>query len=109
MLSGLPRRFGKSLLVSSLAAILRGQRELFKGLWIDGSDYDWKPNPIIRLSLDGIESESVERLESGLTRDIMAIAESESLSLLGSSPVELFQSLFEELYAKYNRKVAVLI
>ncbi|MDR2140233.1 MAG: AAA family ATPase, partial [Deltaproteobacteria bacterium] len=36
-----PRRFGKSLLVSTLEAILRGRRELFQGLWIDSSDYDW--------------------------------------------------------------------
>ncbi|MDR2142173.1 MAG: AAA family ATPase, partial [Deltaproteobacteria bacterium] len=35
-----PRRFGKSLLVSTLEAILRGRRELFQGLWIDSSDYD---------------------------------------------------------------------
>jgi hypothetical protein len=104
-----PRRFGKTLLVSALEAILRGQRELFKGLWIDGSDYDWEPNPVIRLSLDGLESESVERLESGLTSRIRDIAESESLSLIGSYPVELFQSLFGKLYTKYGRKVAVLI
>jgi hypothetical protein len=30
-----PRRFGKSLMLNALKAILRGQRELFKGLWID--------------------------------------------------------------------------
>jgi hypothetical protein len=46
-----PRRFGKTLLVSTLEAILNGQRELFKGLWIDQSDYDWTPYPIIDLSL----------------------------------------------------------
>ncbi|MDR0620263.1 MAG: AAA family ATPase [Deltaproteobacteria bacterium] len=51
-----PRRFGKTLLVDTLEAIPRGQRELFKGLWIDGSDYDWTPNPVIRLSLNGIDT-----------------------------------------------------
>ncbi|MDR2142679.1 MAG: AAA family ATPase [Deltaproteobacteria bacterium] len=40
-----PRRFGKSLTVSVLKAIMEGRRELFKGLWIDGSDYDWTPSP----------------------------------------------------------------
>ncbi|MDR1546616.1 MAG: AAA family ATPase, partial [Deltaproteobacteria bacterium] len=38
-----PRRFGKSLLVSTLEAVLQGRRELFKGLWIDSSNYDWTP------------------------------------------------------------------
>ena len=37
-----PRRFGKSLTLSTLEAVLRGKRELFKGLWIDTADYDWK-------------------------------------------------------------------
>ena len=37
-----PRRFGKSLLVSTLKALFQGRRDLFKGLAIDASDYDWK-------------------------------------------------------------------
>ncbi|MDR0843198.1 MAG: AAA family ATPase, partial [Acidobacteriota bacterium] len=44
-----PRRFGKSLTLSTLKAIFQGKRELFKGLAIDGKDYDWKPYPIIHL------------------------------------------------------------
>jgi hypothetical protein len=35
-----PRRFGKSLLLSTIKAALEGRRELFKDLWIDSSDYD---------------------------------------------------------------------
>ncbi|MDY6344375.1 MAG: AAA family ATPase, partial [Sphaerochaetaceae bacterium] len=42
-----PRRFGKTLTVSTLEAIFQGRRELFKGLAIDKTDYDWKPYPII--------------------------------------------------------------
>ncbi|MDR2140774.1 MAG: AAA family ATPase, partial [Deltaproteobacteria bacterium] len=52
-----PRRFGKSLLVSALEAILMGQRELFKGLWIDQSDYDWQPYPVIHLSLSAVRTD----------------------------------------------------
>ncbi|MDR2140748.1 MAG: AAA family ATPase, partial [Deltaproteobacteria bacterium] len=52
-----PRRFGKSLLVSTLEAILMGQRELFKGLWIDQSDYDWQPYPVIHLSLSAVRTD----------------------------------------------------
>ena len=46
-----PRRFGKSLMVSTLAAIFEGQRDLFKGLSIEQSDYDWKPHPVIRIDM----------------------------------------------------------
>ncbi|MDD7202168.1 MAG: AAA family ATPase, partial [Spirochaetales bacterium] len=40
-----PRRFGKTLTVSTLEAIFQGKRELFKGLAIDSLDYDWKIYP----------------------------------------------------------------
>ncbi|MDR3204750.1 MAG: AAA family ATPase, partial [Deltaproteobacteria bacterium] len=38
-----PRRFGKSMLLDTLRELLKGKRDLFKGLWIDQSDYDFKP------------------------------------------------------------------
>ena len=37
-----PRRFGKSLTLSTLGAVFKGKRELFKGLYIDSTDYEWK-------------------------------------------------------------------
>ena len=46
-----PRRFGKSLTISTLEAIFRNQRHLFKDLWIDSSDYEWKEYPIIKLDM----------------------------------------------------------
>ena len=42
-----PRRFGKTLTVSTLEAVFQGRRELCKGLAIDALDYDWKKYPII--------------------------------------------------------------
>ncbi len=46
-----PRRFGKSLLCATLAELFAGNRHLFKGLWIDGSDWAWKKHPVIRLDM----------------------------------------------------------
>ena len=46
-----PRRFGKTVLVSTMEAIFRNQRDLFKGLWIDHSDYQWEEYPVIRLDM----------------------------------------------------------
>ena len=42
-----PRRFGKSLTVTTLQAVFEGRRDLFRGLAIDRSDYDWKAYPVI--------------------------------------------------------------
>lgn len=44
-----PRRFGKSLTLSTLDAVFKGKRELFKGLYIDSTDYDWKEYPVIHV------------------------------------------------------------
>jgi hypothetical protein len=46
-----PRRFGKSLTVSTLDAIFRNKRDLFKGLWLDSSDYKWAEYPIVNIVL----------------------------------------------------------
>ena len=46
-----PRRFGKSLLLSTLEALFQNRRELFKGLWIDSSEYQWEKYPVIRISM----------------------------------------------------------
>ena len=55
-----PRRFGKSLTISTLQAIFEGRRELFRGLAIDSSDYDWKTYPVIRLDLSTAQAETVD-------------------------------------------------
>lgn len=47
-----PRRFGKSLFLSTLRYFFEGRRELFKGLYIDTVDWDWKSYPVLRLDLN---------------------------------------------------------
>jgi hypothetical protein len=53
-----PRRFGKSLLISTLKELFEGNRELFKGLWIYDSDYRWTEHPVIRIDfgLSGVKA-----------------------------------------------------
>ena len=56
-----PRRFGKSMLVSTLKEIFSGSRELFKGLWIEDKT-DWQVYPVIHLSFDRMGSRKGELL-----------------------------------------------
>ena len=49
-----PRRFGKSLTLSTLEAIFKGKRELFKGLYIETTDYDWKEYPVIHIDFSAM-------------------------------------------------------
>jgi hypothetical protein len=61
-----PRRFGKSLLVSTLKAIFQGRRELFSGLYLAGADYDWKTYPVIHLDLGTAAAQTAAELEQML-------------------------------------------
>jgi len=59
-----PRRFGKSLLMSTIHAIYEGKRELFKGLYIDGvEDWDWTPHPVLHLDLNTQKYDAPDKLE----------------------------------------------
>ncbi len=48
-----PRRFGKSLLVSTMEAYFRGQKELFDGLAIASLEKEWQKNPVFHLDFSG--------------------------------------------------------
>ena len=64
-----PRRFGKSLLTSTMESFFRGDRELFAGLKIMALEKDWKQYPVIHLDLSTIKSmESLEDLRAQLFR-----------------------------------------
>ncbi|MDE7080873.1 MAG: ATP-binding protein [Muribaculaceae bacterium] len=49
---GRPRRFGKSLFLTTLKAFFEGKRHLFKGLYIDSADWEWRPCPVMHLDLN---------------------------------------------------------
>ena len=61
-----PRRFGKSLSVSILKNIFKGNREIFKGLKIYEMPYDWKPYPVINLNISKADCSSAQLLNKGL-------------------------------------------
>lgn len=61
-----PRRFGKSLLISTLQAYFEGRKELFKGLAIDALETEWTEYPVIRLDLSRGKYYELERLDSAV-------------------------------------------
>ncbi len=60
---GRPRRFGKSLFLSTLKCFFEGRRELFKGLYIDSIDWDWEPHPVLYLDLNIVKYRKEEDLD----------------------------------------------
>lgn len=65
-----PRRFGKSLLLSTLEAYFKGQKELFGGLAIERLETEWKQHPVLHLSLNAEKYDSLERLEMMLDKQL---------------------------------------
>ena len=72
-----PRRFGKSLTLSTLKAVFEGKKELFEGLAIYDKPYDWKKHPIIHLDMNGRDFSTVEKMEQNF-RQILLITNSMS-------------------------------
>ena len=65
-----PRRFGKSLTVSALKALFSGRRELFNGLYIDGTDWKWEKYPIIHFEFNDLTTTSLEEFEKDLAHHV---------------------------------------
>ena len=61
-----PRRFGKSLMLSTLEAFLSGKRELFKGLYADSVEWNWQQHPIMHLDLNTGKYDAQEALDDML-------------------------------------------
>jgi len=60
-----PRRFGKSLLVSTLKEIFQGNKELFKGLYIaEQTDYDWQSYPVLQFNFAEISTKPEELVQN---------------------------------------------
>jgi hypothetical protein len=105
-----PRRFGKSLLCSTLGALFEGRRELFTGLAIDALPWEWKKCPVIRIDLNaGRYTEGVKHLDARLSGALVSTAESAGLSLRGGSLEEQFAFLIKDLYTQTGETVAVLV
>jgi len=59
-----PRRFGKSLLITTLEALFQGERDLFAETWIQDSDWSWEVHPVIRLDMSivgGLDRDELQR------------------------------------------------
>ena len=107
-----PRRFGKSLFVSTLKAICQGDKELFKNTWIYTSNYDWQKYPVIHLSFNELKNSTTEILEKEISWKLAKIAQSYHISIEGPSLQDQLIDLIEKLTGlndSYSNRVVVLI
>ena len=105
-----PRRFGKSLTISTLKALFEGKKELFDGLWISNSlNWDWKEYPIIGLDFNEITCDTPENLKVNLSKRLENIAQLYNIELKKTFLKEQFKELIQLLYQKNGTQVVVLI
>ena len=102
-----PRRFGKSVFVSTLEEIFKGNKALFEGCHIAASNYDWKPYPVLDLNLAKIPNETTQDLKASLQRAIAKLAKSYKVAIDIPSAQEGLVNLVEEL--SIQERVVVLI
>ena len=75
-----PRRFGKSLTLSTLKAVFEGRRELFEGLAIAKKGYGWKPHPVIHLDLGNCDARTPEDLRKYLAHVLRQVCSDHGLA-----------------------------
>ncbi len=105
-----PRRFGKSLLVSTLEAYFSGCKDLFKGLAIEHLEKAWNAYPVLHFSMASAKRGTVEDLDAQLHRQL-ALAE-DNFALPDGSDQDVtvrFQNLVARAFQKTGLKAVVLI
>ena len=103
-----PRRFGKSLTLSTLEAIFKSKRELFKGLYIDSTDYNWKGYPVIHIDFSKCARNTAASVSAWINNQLMMISSTYNIQL---EKEDGFDSNLDNLITKMSTtgKVVVLI
>lgn len=105
-----PRRFGKSLLISTLEEYFKGNRELFKGLAIDSLEPEpWQEHAVFHFDLNSQIYNAENSLEELLDRQLTRIETSYGITDANASVSIRFEDLIHAGYEKTGRPVAILI
>ena len=104
-----PRRFGKSLLCSTMRYLYEGRRELFSGLAIEPR-WDWsQTNPVVHLDMTSLDCSSVEALRKALLNALAKDARRYGIMLTGQLLPDDFKTLLENICEKTGRRVVVIV
>ena len=108
-----PRRFGKSLFISTLQAYFEGRKELFKGLAIEKfkteAKSEWQSYPVLKLDLNAKEYTKPEHLTTILNSHIKIWEEMYDIKIDYVDPDSAFAEIIRLLYKKFNQRVVILV
>ena len=105
-----PRRFGKSLLVTTLKSYFEGKKDLFKGLAIEKLEKEWTEYPVLHFDMSGGKHMEKEQLERYLCFIIEENEHKYGIVNSGlSDPNVRLNALINSIYAKTGKQIVVLI
>ena len=104
-----PRRFGKSLFLSTLESYFCGEKELFDGLAVSELEHDWKSYPILHLDLNSREYKDESSLEAELNRHLEAWEKLYGDEYKERALEERFIHVINHAYEKTGKQVVILV
>lgn len=104
-----PRRFGKSLFLSTLRYFFEGKRELYKGLYIDGVDWKWEAYPVLRLDLNTEKYYEEGLLDAAIDNLFSKWENLYDVELKAGSASSRFQNIIEAAHRKTGKQVVILV
>ena len=103
-----PRRFGKSLTLSTLKAIFEGRKELFDGLYIGQTDYEFKKHPVIHIDFGSCQRDNKEGTADWINYELSVIGRGYGIELDSKYHDANLKNLIIQLYEKHG-PVVILI
>ena len=104
-----PRRFGKSLLISTLKAYFQGKRELFEGLAIDALETEWNKYPVFHLDFNGKDFNDPDELRNTIETFVAKGEEEYGRDALAETTGDRFAYVLARAKEKYGRGAVVLV
>ncbi|MGD9973259.1 MAG: AAA family ATPase, partial [Desulfatirhabdiaceae bacterium] len=105
-----PRRFGKSLTVSTLRCLFEGRKDLFDGLWIaENGNWQWQPHPVILIDFNEISHDTPDHLKLSLSGHIARLAGINGIQLSSVLLKDQLKELIVALYRKTGASVVILM
>ncbi len=105
-----PRRFGKSLLTTTLCSFFEGRRDLFEGLKVMELEKDWVQYPVLHIDVSMAKGrDNTQELRKALLMEMEPLAEIYGINEKENTPGEVFSGLIRRAYEQTGRQVVVVI
>ena len=104
-----PRRFGKSLLVSTMEAYFSGRKELFEGLAMESLEKEWTEYPVLHLDLTGSSYTDISQLKISLDQHLRKWESLYDVTPVSEDLSSRFKDVIDAAYRKTGQKVVILI